>query len=136
MKRHCPVDWASVSVSVRGVFVEPIYDVAYQLGLAWADDFLRVWSDLRLPVPEDWPFSKGEAALAVLRLPPESDPVVARRLAAIANAAARARSKRVNARTGTKTGARLGLHSEACFRSSSRCHRHTSRFHGFRSIDL
>ena len=76
---------------VWDVFVEPIYDVAYHLGAAWADDIYRAWLELAVPMPETWPFSKAEAGLVVLRLPPDSDPVMAKRLAAITHAGARVR---------------------------------------------
>jgi hypothetical protein len=73
----------------RDVFIEPIYDVAYHLGVAWAEKIFRAWSEMALPMPEAWPFSKEEAVLAVLRLREDADPVMARRLAAITHASAR-----------------------------------------------
>ncbi len=92
---------------VRDVFTEPIYDVAYQLGAAWADEIYQAWQALAVPMPEQWPFSKTEAKLVVLRLPPDSDPTMAKRLAAITHAAARVRWIRLRGRPATDRRAAL-----------------------------
>lgn len=73
------------------MFAEPIYNVAYHLGAAWAEEIYRAWRALAVPMPEEWPFSKAEATLVVLRLPPDSDPSMAKRLSTITHAAARVR---------------------------------------------
>jgi hypothetical protein len=75
------------------MFGETHYEMAYQRGLAWADEIFRGWVQSGRPVPRELPLSKHEAATVLEQ--PFNDLESHARAASVLYATARVRWRRL-----------------------------------------